>query len=190
MIRSIFLTCLASMLSLNSAWAATEAVTSDGKRVLLYEDRSWAYAEDAGAAPASDAVPEEGAAPASDTEPPLVLTVEQRINGANSCKLGLRLQNNSLYPVGSIVPQFSAYNAQGVLFETVFVDFKNFKPTLSKFREARFQGISCTAITELKVHGADRCKYDQYDQYNADNGECLALIKVVPSDMINIFKAP
>ena len=173
-----FVVLLAGSLTL-AAWADTTAVTEDGRRVLLRDDQTWEYVETAA----------EDAAGADTTgQEVLVLEVEKRIDGARSCRLGLRLTNNSAHRVDSMVPQLSAMTRDDVLFDTVFVSFHSIKPTLSQYAEANIRGLACEDIGRIRVHGADRCDFDDLDKYNATGGQCLARIRVLESDLIQIAK--
>jgi hypothetical protein len=180
------LLCLATLVTTLAANSQADipAVTEDGRAVILRDDQTWEFVEQAEvAAEESEATAVEPA----DLEV-LTLAVEKRVEGGRSCTLGLRLTNNSSHKVSSMVPQLSAMTGEDVLFDTVFISFHSIKPTLSQYAEANIRGLSCADIGRIRVHGADRCDFAELDKYNATNGECLARIRVLESELIQIAK--
>lgn len=153
--------------------AELEATTSDGRRVLLREDQTWMFLEDG-----EDAV-DEGHAE---------LRVSQVFAYPNICKLGLKLINHTPTRIRSLVPQFSAYTPDGILFETVSAGFASIKPTNYQYREIQFRGIECREIDYVLVHGADRCAMGSLDKFSLAKGACLKRVRVVASDLITIRK--
>lgn len=154
----------------SAAWAAMEVTAPDGRRVMLKDDFTWEYIMAAG--------PDEH----------LLLTLEKRTELTNGCRLTLRMTNNTTYKVHSIVPQFSAVNRDGVVFETVFAAFTLMKPTTSQFQEITFRGIRCEDISRVTVHGADRCSVGELTRFSPATGECLRHIRVQESDVLPISK--
>jgi len=152
------------------AWASMEVVAPDGRRVVLRDDKTWDYA-DRGA-------PQER----------LLLTVAKRMELPNACRYGLRLTNNAGVRVQSIVPQFSAFTREGVVFETVFAAFTQVKPTLDEYQEITFKGIRCDDIERIRVHGADRCSLGDLTKFSPATGECLGYIEVQSSELVAISK--
>lgn len=151
--------------------AAIEAVTSDGRRVRLLDDRTWEYIEEQRAAASSVR---------------LEMIAMQSVS--NTCVIDLRLHNEASYTIVSLVPQFAAFVGDGVSFQTVFVPFSNVKPTLSQHRRLRFERISCEEITSVRVQGGDRCTMDQLDKFSPTRGECLARVTVEPSTLVPFRK--
>jgi hypothetical protein len=152
------------------AWASMEVVAPDGRRVLLKDDRTWEYVDRESASGG------------------LLLTVAKRTELPNSCRFGLRLTNQAGVRVQSIVPQFSAFNREGVVFETVFAAFTNVKPTLDQYQEITYKGIRCEDIDRIRVHGADRCSLGDLTKFSPATGECLGYIQVQASDLVSISK--
>lgn len=159
-----------------AALAQMEAVTTEGRRVLLQPDFTWRYAESAPAAPAATG------------EPSLMLRVEKVVPRGTSCILGVRMVNGLPYEVRSIVPQFSAVTADGITYTTVYQSFDNIRPTDGRYAEVVFRGIGCADIARVQVHGADRCSMGDLDRFSALGGECLQRITVAPSTLIGIGK--
>lgn len=159
-------------LAVPSSQAAMELTTPDGRRVLLNDDNTWAYVDDASEAPPDH----------------LLLQVETVTPRSNGCRFGLRVTNNLGYPLRSIVPQFSAHKAGAVRFETRFQEFASVKPTASQYREVSFSGIRCEEIEFVLVSGGDRCTMGELNKYSGSEGECLRHVVVEPSDVVEIRK--
>jgi hypothetical protein len=158
----------------------TEAVTDDGRRVVLRDDGTWAYAE----AQAADE-----ASPTDEAGRRVVhLTLERKKPRVNGCRLGLRLRNALGEEMRNVVPQVTAFLKDDTAYDTVFVGFQNINPTQSQYKEIGFSGITCDDIAYLKVGGADRCNMAGLTTYSSEKGECLAHIVVEPSALITISK--
>ena len=151
--------------------AAIEAVTSDGRRVRLLDDRTWEYVDEQ---------------PAAEVPIRLEMTSMQSIS--NSCVIDLRLHNSATYAIVSLVPQFAAFVGDGVSFQTVFVPFSNVKPTLSQYQRLTFERISCQEITSVRVQGGDRCTMDDLDKFSPARGDCLSRVTVEPSTLVPFRK--
>jgi hypothetical protein len=162
---------LVLMFSLDAS-ADMEAVTKDGRNVILKDNKTWEYIQ-----------PNEG-----DPSKSAVLSVINVEDLGSLCKIGLRLQNNLGYKIKSLVPSFSVYKTGGLRFESVSKGFSSIKPTRDLYREIQFHGIGCSEIDHIQVHGADQCNMGQLDKYNNEEGECLSKIFVESSDLINIRK--
>ena len=162
---------LALMFCLEAS-ADMEAVTKDGRHVILKDNKTWEYIQSNEEDPSKSAVLS-------------VINVEDL---GSICKIGLRLQNNLGYKINSLVPTFSAYKTGGLRFESLSKGFSSIKPTRDLYREIRFHGIGCSGIDYILVHDADQCNMGQLDKYNNQEGECLSKILVEPSDLINIRK--
>ena len=147
-------------------------VTPDGKRVLLKNDHTWEVIEVGQEDPSISAV----------------MTVANTRGLRNACKVGLRLENNLGYNIKSLIPTFSAYTQDGVVFEAVSKAFSSIKPTKNQYRQIQFIGITCDEIGHIRVHGAGHCSMGSMDKFNESEGECLSHIYVQPSDLIKITK--
>ena len=147
-------------------------VTPDGRRVLLRDDHTWEVIE-------------------VDQEDPsisAVISVANTRGLRNACKIGLRLENHLGYNIKSLIPSFSAYTTDGVLFETTSKAFSSIKPTRNQYRQIQFIGITCEDIGHVRVHGAEHCSMGPMDKFNEAEGECLSHIHVQASDLIKLTK--
>jgi hypothetical protein len=154
------------------ASADMEAVTKDGRHVILKDNKTWEYLFSKEGDPSNSAV----------------LSVMNVEDLGSVCKIGLRLQNNLGYTIKSLVPTFSVYKTGGLRFDSISKGFSSIKPTLNLYRELQFHGIGCSEVDHILVHDADQCNMGQLDKYNNKKGECLSKIFVEPSDLINIRK--
>jgi len=153
--------------------AATDVTVPDGRTVRLNEDHTWHYVD--------------------DTEDPeityAVLSVESKRTSPNGgCRFGLKMQNDLGFHIKSLVPAFSAYKKGNLLYQTIYRDFYEIKPTNSRYREIHYSGTSCEEIDFLKVHSADRCTMGPLTKYSSTGGECLERIKLKPSDLVKFVK--
>ena len=147
-------------------------VTPDGRRVLLRNDHTWEVIETGLGDPATSAV----------------ISVANTRGLRNACKVGLRMENHLGYTIKSLIPSFSAYTTDGVLFETLSKAFSSIKPTKNQYRQIQFIGITCEEIGHIRVHGAEHCSMGLMDKFNEAEGECLSHIYVQESDLIKITK--
>ncbi len=148
-----------------------EAMTDDGRAVILYEDHTWKFVEY-----------EEG-----DPENSAVLTVTKVHEMGEACRLQLHLQNNLTFKIRSLVPRFSVFNQDNVMYESISKSFSQIKPTRDLYRDIQFS-LGCRDISRILVHGADRCTMGDIDMFNEEEGQCLEHIYVTPTDLINIGK--
>jgi len=149
-----------------------EVVTPDGRHVLLRNDNTWEYIQVAQGEPSKSALIE-------------VANIKEL---RNACNIGLRLTNNLGYKIKSLVPSFSAYTRDGILYNTVTTAFSTIKPTRDQYRQIQFIGLTCQDIERVVVGGADHCSMGPMDKFNEAEGECLSHIYVQASDLINIMK--
>ena len=147
-------------------------VTPDGRRVLLRNDHTWEVIE----------------AGLGDPSTSAVISVANTRGLRNACKVGLRLENHLGYNIKSLIPSFSAYTTDGILFETVSKAFSSIKPTKNQYQQIQFIGITCEDIGHVRVHGAEHCSMGLMDKFNETEGECLSHIHVQESDLIKITK--
>lgn len=166
------ITC--ALLTSFSAVADMEVITPDGKRALLKDDGTWQYV---------DALSQ-----AEEKPRYAYLTVENKKPHGNNCTYGLRLQNDLTTEIKDIVFFFSAYNHEGVKYETATRGFQRIKPTNDQYKEIIFTGISCDDIQYVRVHGGDRCEIGDLNKFSAEKSACLKLIYVENSSIVNIFK--
>lgn len=149
-----------------------EVVTPKGRHILLKDDFTWEYIE-VEQLPAGESA---------------VLAVINLKDLGNTCDIGFRLTNNLPYKIKSLVPRFSAYNSDQVMYETRSKSFNSIKPTGSQFQKVRFIGISCSGISHIKLHGADRCTMGPFTKFDSGEGECLKRIYIQESDLIKVLK--
>ena len=152
--------------------ADLKAVTMDGRQVVLKPDRTWSFVEAAQGDPSISAV----------------LSVTKIWDMQKACKLQFRLQNNLGYKISNLVPRMSVQNKEGVIYDTKSISFASIKPTNYKFTDVQFAGIGCSEIAHVKVYDAARCNMGEIDQWNEEEGQCLSLLYVEPSELINISK--
>lgn len=149
-----------------------EVVTPNGRHVLLKDDFSWEYLE---------------AEQLSAEESALLEVVNVKDLG-NTCDIGFRLTNNLPYMIRSLVPRFSVYNRDQLLFDTRSKSFNSIKPTGSQYQKVRFIGISCKDISHIKLHGGDRCTMGPFTKYDPGEGECLKRVYVQESNLMKVIK--
>ena len=185
--------------------ADTVVKTPDGRRVVLHDDSTWEYLDDAANAansagaeapaaaselPVPSGVTSEAGAPLPVVEHPAVLAVTQRKPTRSACRFGLTLTNNLPFLIRNIVPQFLAFNAEDVMYQRVFQAWTGVRPTKDQYKEIEFDGISCDAIAYIKVAGGGRCEMGELTKFSSTNEECLAHIEVKESDLVKILKEP
>jgi hypothetical protein len=157
--------------STNNALAGVEAVTINGKRVLLKDDKTWEYLKK------------------TDTESRYArLSVVSVKGGKNYCRIGLRLKNDLADNITSIIFMFSIYVDGNVRYDTITKGFQHLKPTNDMYNEISVSGISCKDIDHIRVHGADHCEIGELNKFSSSKGQCLKLVEVEPSDKVVIFK--
>jgi endonuclease YncB( thermonuclease family) len=139
-----------------------EVVTPNGKHVLLKDDFTWEYLE-------------VEQLPAGESAVLEVVNVKEL---GNTCDIGFRLTNNLPYKIKSLVPRFSVYTGDQLMFETRSKSFNSIKPTGSQYQKVRFIGINCKDIAHIKLHGADRCTMGPFTKFDSGEGECLKRVYV------------
>ena len=163
----------------NAAQADFELTGPDGRRILLKDNGTWRYVGAADKAQAEDKVKDAGEA---------LLSLERRMERGNNCRFTIRLVNNLPYEIRSLVPTFSAYRANGVVYDSVLAGFLSLRPGASQSQEIQFRGIACQDIARLQVSGGDRCVMGELDRWNESDGSCLRRIRVVESDLVRFDK--
>lgn len=149
-----------------------EVVSPDGRHVLLRDDHTWEYIE-------------VEQLPADESAVLAVVNVEEL---SNACDVGFRLTNNLPYKIKSLVPSFSAYTTDQVLFDTQSKSFNSIKPTRSQYQKVRFIGITCPNISHIRLLGADRCTMGPFTKFDSGDGECLKRVYVQESNLIKVLK--
>ena len=102
----------------------------------------------------------------------------------------MRLENKLPYEIRSLVPYYSAYRADGVIYNTSSggQGFSSLRPGDSQRREIEFEGIPCNAISRVQVVGGGRCQMGELDKFSATSEQCLARVRVVRSDLVRFDK--
>lgn len=172
---------VAGMALSHTAQADFELTGPDDRRILLKDDGTWRYVQAKDKDRADDELKEKGEA---------VLLLERKIERGSSCRFGLRLTNNVPYEIRSLVLYYSAYRANGVIYDTVSSGsgFASLKPGSSQGREIQFTGIACQDIVRVQVVGGDRCNMGDLHKFSEDKGQCLARVRVVESDLVRFDK--
>jgi hypothetical protein len=160
-----------------AAYADFELSDAQGKRILLKDDGTWRYV---------DAKPAAGA-DAKDT-PQAELALIRRIDAPDSCTFEFVVTNTLPYEIRNIVPDFTVARANGVVYLSQNVGFEFIRPGDKRQRQLRFGGISCADIATLKVSGGDRCEMADLNRFSDAKGECLARLRVRPSELVKFEK--
>ena len=180
-----------------------ELTGPDGRKILLKSDGTWRYVQAKEKEPTKEKetskdkeAPKDKEA-SKDKEPSkgkekekgeAILRLDHKVEGDGVCRFTLVLSNNLPYEIRSLVPQFSAYRANGVIYNTVGSAFASLKPGDSQRREIQFRGIDCRDISRLQVSGGDRCDMGELDRISSSTGECLGRIRVLASDTVRFDK--
>lgn len=156
-----------------------ELTAPDGRRLLLKDNGTWRYLEAKGKEQADD----------KTKEGELVVLLEHKIERGSNCRFELRLTNNLPYEIRSIVLYYSAYRANGVMYDTVSSGLGILKPGNTDAREIEFTGITCKDIVRVQVAGGDRCEMGELTKWSYQKGgECLARVRVMESDLVRFEK--
>lgn len=161
------------VLAASPVFADTAATTADGRRVILHDNGTWRFARDSDAA---------------DAPRRASLTLENRQDLARGCRLGLRLHNDLVAQIRTLVLRFTAYKGEGIAFETVSRGFSYIKPTMSQYQEISFRGIGCAEISSIEVTAARNCHVGELTKYSASEEDCLQLVEVEPSEQLPIAR--
>jgi hypothetical protein len=158
-----------------------ELAAPDGRRILLMDNGTWRYAEETDEDQAEGKPKQKGEA---------VLTLLSRNDYGTNCRFGVQLVNDLPYEIRSFVPYYSAYRANGTLYDTVSSgsSFAAMRPGDVLRREIEFVGIPCRDIVRVQVVGGDRCNMGDLDKFNSTAGQCLARVRVVASDLVRFDK--
>lgn len=151
----------------------------DGKQILLKDNGTWRYLD--AEAPVAATAP----APPPDLAE---LQLLQRTEIPGGCGFSLALHNKLPYEVRSLVLEFSALRANGVVYTSTGLGFGPVKPGDDYRRDLRLMGIACQDIARLRVGGGDRCDMGALNKFSEPNGQCLALVQVKPSEVLSFNK--
>jgi len=174
-----------------------ELTAPDGRKILLKGDGTWRYVQAREKEPTKDKESSKDKEASKDKEPSkgkekekgeAILRLDHKVQDEGACRFTLVLSNTLPYEIRSLVPQFSAYRANGVIYNTVSSAFASLKPGDSQRREIQFRGMDCRDISRLQVTGGDRCDMGELDRISSSTGECLGRIRVLPSDVVRFDK--
>ncbi|MFY7863596.1 hypothetical protein [Roseateles sp.] len=166
------------------ARADFELVDKKGRRILLKDNGTWRFV---GAANKADEEAEDKKAEVK-LDDMLELELTRRTESPGGCTFELKLANKLPFELRNLVPDFSAYRANGLIHSTQLTSFAWVKPSEVRSRSVQFNGIACWDIARLQVHGADRCEVGELNKFTDAKGKCLAAIKVIPSEWLTFDK--
>ncbi len=169
------------VLHLPPAWADFELKDAQDRRILLKDDGTWRYVE----APAAP----EGAA--SEPAKPLLqaeLQLLQRMDSPGVCRFVVGLTNTLTYEIGSLVLDFTIYRANALVHSSQLRGFGPVRPGEMQRRIVPFEGVACTEIARLTVQGGDRCDMGELNKFSDARGQCLARVRVMPSELLRFEK--
>jgi len=161
--------------TVHGAHADFELSDAKGKRILLKDNGTWAYVDDKGQSPVKD-------------RPMAELELTRRVEAPGGCRFELTLNNKLPYEIGSLVPDFSAIRANDVVYSTRLLGFSSLRPGDKLSRSLQFEGIGCGDIAKLQVLGGDRCEMGELNKFSDAKNRCLALLKVLPSELLKFEK--
>lgn len=167
------------------AQADMQLVAPDGRPVLLKDDGSWSYVDGKTASGTNTKDTKD----TKDTKvEQATLALESKTPFGPNCRVALTMTNRLPYEIVQIVPYFSAMRANGAMHQSLGLGFQNVRPTDSKTRVVEFTGIACQDIARIQVVGGDRCEMGELTKFSPDKGQCLARVRVIPSDVLTIEK--
>ncbi len=182
-IRGHLLVLILAAASLQPALADFELADSTGRRIVLKDNGTWSYVD------AKEDTKDKGPAAVPVKPEPLAdLQLMRRLEAPGSCLFEVMLTNNLPYEIVSLVPAFAAQRANGVVFASKLVGFSAVKPGVNVSRSMLFGGIGCQDIAKLQVLGGDRCEMGELNKFTEGRGRCLALLRVVPSELLQFEK--
>ena len=161
------------------AWADVEVRGPDGKRILLKDNGTWRHLD--------AEVPAAGTTTGTATDL-AELQMLERADSPGGCSFSLALRNKLPYEIRSLVFEFSALRANGVVYTSLGLGFGPVKPGDVYRRELRLMGIACQDIARLQVGGGDRCDMGGLNKFSEPNGQCLALVQVMPNEVLTFNK--
>src|SRR5258706_5976598 len=186
---------LAGMAISQAAQPDFELTAPDGRKILLKSDGTWRYVQAKEKEPTKEKESPKDKEASKEKEPSkgkekgeAILRLEQKVEGEGVCRYVLVIANNLPYEIRSLVPQFSAYRPNGVIYNTVGAAFAFVKPGDSQRREVQFRGIDCRDISRLQVTGGDKCDMGELDRFSSSTGDCLGRIRVLASDAVRFDK--
>lgn len=98
------------------------------------------------------------------------------------------LINDLQNEIESLVLEFAAQRANGIVYMSKRMGFGSVRPGNRASRPLVFEGIACQDIAKVQVLGGDRCEIGELNRFNDEKGRCLALVRVVPSELVKFEK--
>ena len=172
--RIAFVAVIAGLGVLPAAWTDFEVKAPDGRTLLILDNGTWRAVTSASAATPAGALAE--------------LQVTRRVETGESCTYTVTLINQLPYEIGSFVPDLAVFRTNGVEYASLSISFTAIKSGDRRQREAHFSGIACSAIARLQVQRGDRCEMGDLNRFSDANGQCLARVRVTPSDLVKFEK--
>lgn len=182
-LKGCWLALLLVAASLQPARADFELSDSKGRRIVLKDNGTWKYVD-----AKEGATDKDSAATPAAPEVQADLQLLQRIDAPGGCQFTVMLTNNLPYEIDSLVPEFAAKRANGVVYASKSTGFGSVRPGNKAGRQLLFEGISCQDIAKLQVIGGDRCEMGELNKFTDVKGRCLALVRVVPSELLKFEK--
>lgn len=183
MLKTFLLALVLVTASLQPARADFELSDAKGRRILLNDNGTWKYVDAEAGAKDKDS-----GASSAVTAVQADLQLMRRVEAAGGCQFNIMVTNHLAYEIESLVPAFAAQRASGVTYATKSIGFAAVKPGDSRIRQLLFEGINCQDIAKLQVVGGDRCEMGELNRFTDGKGMCLALVRVVPSDLLKFEK--
>lgn len=160
------------------ALAAIQLVTPDGKQVLLKDDHTWEYVSPENTTTSSEPL---------ESHALLKISHVNEVEGG-ACRLGVVVENGLPYKIKNLSVRFTAYKSESLRYESVTRGFYEIKSTDSQYQQVYFRGIGCSEIHHVKVEDPGRCTMGDLDRFSSNPGDCIALVELEPSNLINIQK--
>jgi hypothetical protein len=179
-LRAGLAAALVGIVLLPNARADFELKDALGRRVLLKDDGTWRYLDGAGKSPAPTA-------PGKD-EGQAELLLERRVEAPGGCRFEMTLVNLLPYEIRSLVPDFTVFRANDVAYSSQLTGFGPVRPGDRHRRSTQFAGIACSEIAKLQVGGGDRCEMGDLNKFSEAKGQCLARVRVLPSELLRFEK--
>ena len=151
---------VAGMTLASTVRADFELSGPDGRRILLKDNGTWQYVQPNDKERTPDKSKPDGEA---------ILVLERTAEGGRGCQIAVRLENKLPYEIRSLVPYYSVYRANGVIYNTVSgaQGFASVKPGDKQSRVIEFEGIPCNEIARVQVVGGARCQLGELDRFSA-----------------------
>jgi hypothetical protein len=182
-LRAGLAVALVGIALLPGARADVELRDAQGRRVLLKDDGTWRYLDAAGQSPAPAAVPVKDELQAE-------LLLERRVEAPGGCRFEMTLVNLLPYEIRSLVPDLTVFRANDVAYNSQLTGFGPVRPGDRYRRSTQFAGIACSEIVKLQVSGGDRCEMGDLNKFSEAKGQCLARVRVLPSELLGFEKRP